>query len=167
MALEDLKTGAITTGQALRQAVEWLRVPANEERVGSGRRSLEREIRRLAVSADKLAAASDRLMCVSVFGPSQVGKSHLVSVLAARARDTNGSNKTIEVRAAFDAVRQQQRALGKIPPPSASPVGGGALPRPNLAPRRPPLPKSCHLHQPLPRCPMLKVGPTGGIVLDL
>ena len=83
MALEDLKTGAITTGQALRQAVEWLRVPANEERVGSGRRSLEREIRRLAVSADKLAAASDRLMCVSVFGPSQVGKSHLVSVLAA------------------------------------------------------------------------------------
>ena len=83
MALEDLKAAAISAARALSQAAEWLGEPANQERVGTVRKKLDRDIRRLAVSADKLAAAAERSMCVSVFGPSQVGKSHLVSVLAA------------------------------------------------------------------------------------
>lgn len=55
------------------------------------------------------AAAIQRLPEGSAARAEHAAK--LVSVLAARARDTNGSNSTIEVRAAFDALRQQQRAL--------------------------------------------------------
>jgi hypothetical protein len=83
MALEDLKAAASKTENALRQATDWLAEPANHERVGSARASLERSIRSLAVNAEKLVSAADRSMCVAVFGPSQVGKSHLVGVLAA------------------------------------------------------------------------------------
>jgi hypothetical protein len=83
MALEDLKAAASKTENALRHAAGWLAEPANQERVGSVRKSLERNIRSLAVDAEKLVSAADRSMCVAVFGPSQVGKSHLVGVLAA------------------------------------------------------------------------------------
>ena len=45
-------------------------------------RALNREFRRFATAARKLEQAVARPMCVGVFGPSQAGKSYLVSVLA-------------------------------------------------------------------------------------
>jgi hypothetical protein len=44
--------------------------------------ALARDFRRFGLAARKLAAAAQRPMCVSVFGPSQAGKSYLISALA-------------------------------------------------------------------------------------
>ena len=70
------------TATAARDAVAWLGDPANADKVGSERSTLQRRFRRYAMDAQKLVAAVARPMCVGVFGPSQAGKSYLVSVLA-------------------------------------------------------------------------------------
>jgi hypothetical protein len=69
---------AATTSKVL----AWLADPKNELRVGAERPSLERKFRSLAYQARRLAHSVERPMCVGVFGPSQAGKSYLVSVLA-------------------------------------------------------------------------------------
>lgn len=48
---------------------------------------LAREFRRFARRARKLEAAAERPMCVAVFGPSQSGKSYLISALARRGTE--------------------------------------------------------------------------------
>jgi hypothetical protein len=65
-----------------REALAWVTDEANAETVGPERRSLTRRLRRAARRADRLARAARTRMSVSVFGPSQAGKSFLVSVLA-------------------------------------------------------------------------------------
>jgi hypothetical protein len=57
--------------------------------------ALGREFRKFGLAARKLEAATARPMCVGVFGPSQAGKSYLISALARRG--------TERVRALFDA----------------------------------------------------------------
>jgi len=64
------------------QSLAWVSNPENAERVGSSRRMAEQQIRKSIIAARKTQAAVDRPMCVGVFGPSQAGKSYLVSVLA-------------------------------------------------------------------------------------
>jgi hypothetical protein len=64
------------------EALDWLGRPQNRARVGSESASLARTLRRGSARARKLAVAARRNMCVGVFGPSQAGKSFLVSVLA-------------------------------------------------------------------------------------
>ena len=71
-----------TAGHA-RGAIEWFETPANQATIGPERPVLTREFRRFTTTARKLEAAVERPMCVGVFGPSQAGKSYLVSVLAA------------------------------------------------------------------------------------
>lgn len=66
-------------------AVAWAR--ANPEAVGEGAAALARDVRRFGLRARKLAAAAARPMCVSVFGPSQAGKSYLISALARRGTE--------------------------------------------------------------------------------
>jgi hypothetical protein len=56
--------------------------------------ALGREFRKFGLAARKLEAATMRPMCVGVFGPSQAGKSYLISALARRG--------TERVRALFD-----------------------------------------------------------------
>ncbi|MBZ9791691.1 virulence factor SrfC family protein [Rhizobium sp. 3T7] len=68
--------------EGARQGLAWIGDPANAERVGVGQKSVTQQLRKSVVSARKALAAIDRPMCVSVFGPSQAGKSYLVSVLA-------------------------------------------------------------------------------------
>ena len=70
-----------------RQALEWVEEPKNDPRIAQDRLFLERALRSQAYQAGRLAQSVERPMCVGVFGPSQAGKSYLVSVLA-RKGDT-------------------------------------------------------------------------------
>jgi len=66
--------------EASSQALAW--TTDNAERLGSERTAIERQLRKSTVQAGKLALAAERPMCVGVFGPSQAGKSYLISALA-------------------------------------------------------------------------------------
>jgi hypothetical protein len=61
---------------------KWVLNPENCETVGARHASLAKQMRKLARRASKLSTAADRKMCVSVFGPSQAGKSFLISAIA-------------------------------------------------------------------------------------
>src|SRR5205814_10000947 len=63
-------------------ALSWIRDAHNAERVQPDKRAIEEDLRRAAYEGHKLAQTVSRPMCVGVFGPSQAGKSYLVSVLA-------------------------------------------------------------------------------------
>lgn len=84
MALDqaDLDLGAACrrTAEAAGDALGW--IGDNQEKLGSERAAIERQLRKSVVTANKLAAAAERPMCVGVFGPSQAGKSYLISALA-------------------------------------------------------------------------------------
>ncbi|TDX33621.1 virulence factor SrfC family protein [Rhodovulum visakhapatnamense] len=67
---------------AARRALDWVADPENAETVGLERKSLVQALRKGARRAQKLGRAARTKMSVSVFGPSQAGKSFLVSVLA-------------------------------------------------------------------------------------
>lgn len=64
------------------ESIEWIGM-ASELVRGEGA-AMARAFRRDALRSRKLAAAARRPMCVSVFGPSQQGKSYLVASLARR-----------------------------------------------------------------------------------
>lgn len=70
------------------QAQAWVEDRENSDLIGAEARSLTQMMRRSARRANRLARAAKNPMSVSVFGPSQAGKSFLVSVLA---RPENGS----------------------------------------------------------------------------
>ena len=59
----------------------WINDPKNDVLLGQERAFLERTIRNEAYRVRRLARSLDRPMCVGVFGPSQAGKSYLVSVI--------------------------------------------------------------------------------------
>lgn len=73
-----------TTCQTLDQVgagfLTWL--DDNSERVRQEKAGLTKEFRRLTAQARRLEHAVKRPMCVGVFGPSQSGKSYLISALA-------------------------------------------------------------------------------------
>jgi hypothetical protein len=91
------------------QALEWIAEEENAETVGSQTPVLTRELRRAASRARKLATAAERNMCVGVFGPSQAGKSFLVSVLA---RPQGG-----KLTADFDEPAGRKDFISEINPP--------------------------------------------------
>ncbi|MGO7179031.1 virulence factor SrfC family protein [Rhizobium ruizarguesonis] len=82
--LKKMCGNALELGQ---QSLEWITHPANAERVGASRKFAEQQLRKSIVASRKNLEAVERPMCVGVFGPSQAGKSYLVSVLA-RSKDT-------------------------------------------------------------------------------
>lgn len=71
---------------AARNSVRWINDPANHDTVGLERKSVDKRLRRLVTETVKLHASVDKPMCVGVYGPSQAGKSYLVSVLAREAQ---------------------------------------------------------------------------------
>ena len=83
----ELARACETAGDAAKKALEWISDPKNDGLIGQERVFLERTIRSQAYRARRFAASLERPMCVGVFGPSQAGKSYLVSVLA-RKGDT-------------------------------------------------------------------------------
>ncbi|HRY17675.1 MAG TPA: virulence factor SrfC family protein [Candidatus Competibacteraceae bacterium] len=60
--------------------LNWL--TEHHERVGQEKAGLTKEFRRLVAQARRLNQAVQRPMCAGVFGPSQSGKSYLISALA-------------------------------------------------------------------------------------
>jgi hypothetical protein len=70
------------TERAAQEALAWIADPRNDPRIGQDRAYLERSLRNHAYQARRLARSVERPMCIGVFGPSQAGKSYLVSVLA-------------------------------------------------------------------------------------
>jgi len=72
---------------AAKEALDWINDPRNGERIHPDKQVLEQDLRRAAFQARKLEKTVRRPMCVGVFGPSQAGKSYLVSVLA--RKDSN------------------------------------------------------------------------------
>ncbi|MDS4026361.1 MAG: virulence factor SrfC family protein [Candidatus Contendobacter sp.] len=75
-----LSNACRTLEQVGTEFLTWL--DDNAERVRQEKAGLTKEFRRLAVQARRLDQAAQRPMCVGVFGPSQSGKSYLISALA-------------------------------------------------------------------------------------
>lgn len=69
-----------TLDQVGTEFLTWL--DDNTERVRQEKAGLTKEFRRLAAQARRLEQAVQRPMCAGVFGPSQSGKSYLISALA-------------------------------------------------------------------------------------
>ncbi len=73
------------TATAAGEAIAWIRdVGPTAESIGQQASSLIAELQKVRNQSRKLARAAKRKMCVGVFGPSQAGKSYLVSILASR-----------------------------------------------------------------------------------
>lgn len=87
---------------------EWVR--ANPQATGSSGEALLRESNRLARALRKEAATAARKMCVGVFGPSQSGKSYLISALA---QDADGSLLTALGDESADFIQDINPAGGK------------------------------------------------------
>jgi hypothetical protein len=80
-----LAAAARDADRAAQEALGWLdgaRATLREEAGG-----MAREFRRFGRRARRLEAAAERPMCVAVFGPSQSGKSYLISALARRGTE--------------------------------------------------------------------------------
>ena len=70
---------------AASEGVGWLKAAAAQSpTVAQQAPSLVSELQKVRNQSRKLARAARRRMCVGVFGPSQAGKSYLVSILASR-----------------------------------------------------------------------------------
>lgn len=80
-----LADAARQTGEASRRALDW--VAGNPDKVKQEAAVLARALRKATTEAAKLEAASRRPMCVGVFGPSQSGKSYLISALARKGNE--------------------------------------------------------------------------------
>lgn len=70
------------TLDAARRGIAWVNDEENQKLVGLERKAIDHRLRRLTTEVTKVGNSVDRPMCVGVFGPSQAGKSYLVSVLA-------------------------------------------------------------------------------------
>jgi hypothetical protein len=93
------------TAAAAQRALDWVVDPKNDPRVGQDRGYLERSLRNHAYQARRLARSVGRPMCIGVFGPSQAGKSYLVSVLA-RKGDSLTALFNDEARPEVDFIKE-------------------------------------------------------------
>ena len=86
---QDCESVAVAAGEG----VNWLKTAAGQSpTVAQQAPSLISELQKVRNQSRKLARAARRRMCVGVFGPSQAGKSYLVSILA--SRDGRPDNST-------------------------------------------------------------------------
>ncbi len=112
---DTLEDGARDTATTVQELIDWTRFPANEKTVAGQKPHVLKELMRGAISAKRLAKAAQRPMAVAVFGASQVGKSHLISVLA-RKDDT--------LQAVFDGIDEPVSYIDKINPDKGTEATG-------------------------------------------
>ncbi|WP_116132933.1 virulence factor SrfC family protein [Tropicimonas sp. IMCC34043] len=79
---EELGARCREVAELAGKALEWIDDPEAQAMVGPDRKALTKLLRRGSRRATKLARSAETKLSVSVFGPSQAGKSFLVSVLA-------------------------------------------------------------------------------------
>lgn len=130
----DVRLGqqAGATAEAARDAAEW--IGRNAAGIGDGSPELRRVFQRFARTARQFESAATRPMCVAVFGPSNVGKSYLVSALA-RKPTANGSPPPLMAVFADRKVdflkeinpEEEQEATGLVTRFSISPNAGAAV----------------------------------------
>ena len=108
VAADTLAARCLEVADLGEAGVAWVGDDANRDKIGAEVASLRREFRRAVIRSRKLANAAKRNMCVGVYGPSQAGKSYLISVL--------GRPKGGELMAAFDGVDEPLKYLDRINP---------------------------------------------------
>ncbi len=100
------------TAAIARSALEWIDDEANERKLVLEKAVMQRTFRRDLVEAERLAKSVSRPTCIGIFGPSQAGKSYLVSSLAGKE-----ANRLIATfsgdRPEIDFVTQINPAGGK------------------------------------------------------
>jgi hypothetical protein len=128
----ELAAGCRAVAAAAGQALRWFE--DNKAQVKQEQSSLMREFRKFANAANKLAGAVERPMCVGVFGPSQAGKSYMISALARRGTqpliadfgdlpDGLDFVRTINPEGGAESTGLVTRfSMRKIPAPSGFPV---------------------------------------------
>src|SRR6185295_10548711 len=79
---DEVAALARRTGQTASEALTWL--GGHRQQLGKDAVKLERDFRKFSTTVKRLETALHRPMCVGVFGPSQAGKSYLISALARR-----------------------------------------------------------------------------------
>lgn len=77
-----LSDRCVEVARLTRDALDWVNHDENVETVGPKHKTLTKLLRKSARRAERLGKSARTNMSVSVFGPSQAGKSFLVSVLA-------------------------------------------------------------------------------------
>jgi hypothetical protein len=87
MRPETLTAACAEVRSTATEALKWIGSDVNARRLSAFKGVLDRELRRAVIQADRLEKAVVRPMCVGVFGPSQAGKSYLISTLARRGTD--------------------------------------------------------------------------------
>ncbi len=97
---DRIAAGCLATAEAARDALAWIADPRNAAKVSQDRAAMAGKLRRVASEAGRLARSATRPTCVGVFGPSQAGKSYLISILARQ-----GSKPLV---AAFDGERASE-----------------------------------------------------------
>ena len=109
-ARNDLLQGAEALGQASGEARSWVtRLARSATSVASEEHSLAEATRRSENLSRKLAASAGRRNSAGVFGPSQAGKSYLVSVLAKNPQSRNPLTA--------DFAGKQKNFIAEINPP--------------------------------------------------
>ncbi len=105
---EVLGKRCLQVAELAEEASGWIADDENRDKVGAEEPALGREFRRARFRTRKLAAAARRNMCVGVYGPSQAGKSYLISVL--------GRPRGSDLMAAFDGAERPLKYLDEINP---------------------------------------------------
>jgi len=98
---EALACACEAVADAASAGVEWVGLATAQVREEGP--ALARELRRGAIRARKLAEAARRPMCVSVFGPSQSGKSYLISASVVRL-DSMSEDKKLRASCTVSAT---------------------------------------------------------------
>ena len=84
---EDLLAETQRIRTTIQDGIEWIEHESNANRIGDAKNSIIKDLKRGSVEAKRLSGAASRPMAVAVFGASQAGKSHLISVLARKGDD--------------------------------------------------------------------------------